>query len=74
MIEYLRKEADKSTKTIDDLSLKNSELTKTLSTKEQTIQDIEKALSERSESSNKDVGEIKENLKLLFEEYGEALK
>jgi hypothetical protein len=45
-----------------------------LSTKEQTIQDIEKALSERSESSNKDVGEIKENLKLLFEEYGEALK
>lgn len=74
MIEYLRKEADKSTKTIDDLSSKNSELTKTLSTKEQTIQDIEKALSERSESSNKDVGEIKENLKLLFEEYGEALK
>jgi soluble cytochrome b562 len=74
MIEYLRKEADKSTKTIDDLSSKNSELAKTLSTKEQAIQDIEKALSERSESSNKDVGEIKENLKLLFEEYGEALK
>jgi ElaB/YqjD/DUF883 family membrane-anchored ribosome-binding protein len=47
---------------------------KTLSTKEQTILDLEKALSERSETSNKDVDEIKQKLKLLFEEYMEALK
>jgi ElaB/YqjD/DUF883 family membrane-anchored ribosome-binding protein len=45
-----------------------------LSTKEQIIQDLEKALSERNESSSKDVDEIKRNLKLLFEEYKEALK
>jgi chromosome segregation ATPase len=34
MIENLRKEADKNTKPIDELSSKNSELAKTLSTKE----------------------------------------
>jgi ElaB/YqjD/DUF883 family membrane-anchored ribosome-binding protein len=45
-----------------------------LSTKEQTIQNLEKALSEQSETSSKDVDEIKQNLKLLFEEYREALK
>lgn len=45
-----------------------------MSTKEQIIQDLEKALSERNESSSKDVDEIKRNLKLLFEEYKEALK
>jgi predicted nucleic acid-binding Zn-ribbon protein len=81
MIGNLRKAAYKSTKTIDELrsannelSTKNTELVKTLSTKEQTILDLEKALSERSETSNKDVDEIKQNLKLLFEEYMEALK
>jgi hypothetical protein len=42
--------------------------------KEQTMLYLEKALSERSENSNKDVDEIKQNLKLLFEEYKEALK
>jgi hypothetical protein len=42
--------------------------------KEQTMLYLEKALFERSENSNKDVDEIKQNLKLLFEEYKEALK
>jgi hypothetical protein len=42
--------------------------------KEQTMLYLEKALSERSKNSNKDVDEIKQNLKLLFEEYKEALK
>jgi chromosome segregation ATPase len=74
VIENLRKEADKNTKIVDDLSSKNSKLAKTLSAKEQTIQDLEKALSEQSETSSKDVDEIKQNLKLLFEEYKEALK
>jgi predicted RNase H-like nuclease (RuvC/YqgF family) len=68
VIENLRKEADKSTKTVDDLSSKNSELAKTLSMKEHMIQDLEKALSEWNETSSKDVDEIRENLKLLFEE------
>jgi predicted nucleic acid-binding Zn-ribbon protein len=68
VIENLRKEADKSTKTVDDLSSKNSELAKTLSMKEHMIQDLEKDLSEWNETSSKDVDEIRENLKLLFEE------
>jgi hypothetical protein len=34
MIENLRKEVDKNTKTVDELSSKNSELVKTLSAKE----------------------------------------
>jgi hypothetical protein len=38
------------------------------------IQDLEKALSKQIKTSSKDVDEIKENLKLLFEEYKEALK
>jgi hypothetical protein len=47
MIENLRKDADKSTKTIDELrsvnaelSTKNTKLAKTLSTKEKAILDI----------------------------------
>jgi flagellar motility protein MotE (MotC chaperone) len=38
------------------------------------IQDLKKALYEQNETSSKDVDEIKENLKLLFEEYKEGLK
>jgi hypothetical protein len=41
---------------------------------EQKIQDLEKALSERSEASGQDVDEIKKKLKLLFEEYRKALR
>jgi chromosome segregation ATPase len=74
MIENLRKEADKNTKTINELSSKNSELAKSLSMKEQAIQDLEKALYEHSKTSDKDVYEIKQNLTVLFEEYKEALK
>jgi vacuolar-type H+-ATPase subunit I/STV1 len=81
MIENLRKESDKNAKAVDELrvnntklSTKNSDLAKTLSSKEQKIQDLKKALIERSETSEKDVDEIRERLKLLFEEYQEALK
>jgi hypothetical protein len=45
-----------------------------LSSKEQNIQDLERALSEWSETSGTDVDEMRECLKLLFEEYREALK
>jgi hypothetical protein len=81
MIENLRKDSDKNAKTVDELfvsnaelSAKNSNLAKTLSIKEQKIQDLEKALSERSEASGQDVDEIKKKLKLLFGEYRKALK
>jgi uncharacterized protein YeeX (DUF496 family) len=55
MIENLRKDYDKNAKIVDELrvsnaelSTKNSYLAKTLSSKEQKIQDLEKALSEAS--------------------------
>jgi hypothetical protein len=45
-----------------------------LSSKEQKIHDLEKALADRSEASRQDIDEIKRKLKLLFEEYRKALK
>jgi hypothetical protein len=81
MIEKLHKDSDKNAKTVDELcvsnaklSTKNSNLVKTLSNKEQKIQDLKKALSERSKASGQDVDEIKKKLKLLFKDYREALK
>jgi chromosome segregation ATPase len=81
MIENLCKAADKSTKTIDvlrsanrKLLTKNTELAKSLSTKEQTILDLENTLSERSETVSQDIEEVKQRLILLLEEYNEALK
>jgi vacuolar-type H+-ATPase subunit I/STV1 len=80
LTENLRKDSDKNAKAVDKLrvnntklSTKNFDLAKTLSAKEQKIQDLERALSDRSESS-KEVDEIKEHFKLLFEEYWEALR
>jgi vacuolar-type H+-ATPase subunit I/STV1 len=81
LIENLRKDSDKNAKAVDEfgvnnyeLSTKNSDLAKTLSSKQQKIQDLERALSEQSETSGKGVDEIRERLRLLFEEYQEALK
>jgi hypothetical protein len=58
LIENLHLDSDKNTKTIDDrraskteLSTRNSDLAKTLSGKEQKIQDLETALSKRGEAS-----------------------
>jgi vacuolar-type H+-ATPase subunit I/STV1 len=80
MIENLHRDADKSTKTIDELrstnielSTKNIELAKTLSPKEQTILNLEKDLYEQSETLNNETNDVREHLKLLFEEYKEAL-
>jgi siroheme synthase len=47
---------------------------KTLSSKEQKIQDLEKALADRDETSGKEITKIKNKLKLLFEEYRKALR
>jgi hypothetical protein len=53
LIENLRKDSNRNAKVVDELrasntelSTKNSDLAKTLSNKEQKIQDLEKALSE----------------------------
>jgi phage gp16-like protein len=51
LIENLRKDCDKSSKTAEDLRVNNTDLAKTLSGKEQKIQDLEKALADRKESS-----------------------
>jgi archaellum component FlaC len=81
LIENLCQDSNKNTKTIDELrsvktelSTRNSDLTKTLSSKEQKIQDLEKALSECSEASGQEIVEIMNKLRFLFEEYKKALR
>jgi hypothetical protein len=49
-------------------------LAKALSSKEQKIQDLEKALADQKETSEQEINNVKTKLKLLFEEYGKALK
>jgi hypothetical protein len=73
LIENLRKDHDKSSMAVKDLCANNADLAKTLSSKEQKIQDLEKALSDRDEASVKEVSEINNKLKLLFKEYEKAL-
>jgi hypothetical protein len=46
LIENLRKDCDKASKAAEDLHVNNADLAKTLSSKEQRIQDLEKALAE----------------------------
>jgi hypothetical protein len=74
LIENLRKDHDKSSKAAEDLRVNNADLAKTLSSKEQKIQDFEKALADRDEASAREVSEMKDKLKLLFEEYEKALR
>jgi hypothetical protein len=45
-----------------------------LRSKEQKIQDLEKVLSEQNQAPTQEIIEIKEKLKLLFEEYRKALR
>jgi hypothetical protein len=49
---------DKSSKTVEDLRHNNVDLAKTLGSKEQKIQDLERALAEQREASEKDISEI----------------
>jgi chromosome segregation ATPase len=74
LIGNLRKDYDKSSKAAEDLRVKNTDLAKTLSSKEQKIRDLEKALADQDETSVQEINNIKTKLKLLFKEYGKALK
>jgi hypothetical protein len=74
LIENLCKDHDKSSKTVEDLHHNNVDLAKTLSSKEQKIQDLERALAEQREASGKDISDIINKLHLLFKEYEKSLK
>jgi hypothetical protein len=52
----------------------NVDLAKTLSNKEKRIQDLEKALADQQETSGRNISEIINKLKLLFEDYEKSLK
>jgi prolyl-tRNA editing enzyme YbaK/EbsC (Cys-tRNA(Pro) deacylase) len=58
LIENLRKDHDKSSKAAEDLHVNNADLVKTLSSKKQRIQNLEKALADRDEASGQEVVEI----------------
>jgi hypothetical protein len=73
LIENLRKDHDKSSKVVEDLRVNNADLAKTLSSKEQRIQDLEKALASQNEASERETSEIRNSLELLFREYEKAL-
>jgi hypothetical protein len=73
LIENLRKDCDKSSKTAEDLRVNNTDLAKTLSSKEQKIQDLEKALADRKESLEKEISDIRNKLGLMFNENEKAL-
>jgi hypothetical protein len=73
LIENLRKDHDKSSKTVEDLRQNNADLARTLSSKEQKIQDLERALEEQREASGRDISEIINKLHLLFKEYEKSL-
>jgi hypothetical protein len=73
LIENLRKNFDKSSKTVKDLRVNNANLAKTLSSKEQKIQDLERALASQKEASERETSEIRNSLELVFREYEKAL-
>jgi chromosome segregation ATPase len=73
LIENLRRNHDKSSKIAEDLRANNADLARSLSSKEQRIQDLEKALTEQREASGKKVSDIIDKLKVLFEEYERSL-
>jgi hypothetical protein len=74
LIKIFRKYHDKSLKTTEDLRTNNADLAKSLSSKEQKIQDIERALAEQKETLERSVSEIISRMKNLFEEYKRSLK
>jgi chromosome segregation ATPase len=74
LIENLHKDHNKSSEAAEDFRINNANPVKTLSSKEQKIQELEKALADQDETSGKEVTDIKNKLKLLFEEYKKALR
>jgi hypothetical protein len=73
LIENLRKTYDRSSKVTEDLRANNADLARSLSSKEQKIQDLEKALTEQREASGKKISNIVERLTVLFGEYERSL-
>jgi predicted RNase H-like nuclease (RuvC/YqgF family) len=73
LIENLRKDHDKSLKTVEDLHNNNANLSKSLRSKEQKIQDLERVLTNQREASGKSKSDIISKLKILFEEYEQSL-
>jgi hypothetical protein len=73
MIENLRRDHDRSLKTVEDLRVNNSDLSKSLSVKDQRVLDLEKALAEQKETSKKNVSDLLNKLKVLFGEYEKSL-
>jgi predicted nucleic acid-binding Zn-ribbon protein len=73
LIDNLHKDCDKSSKTAEDLRVNNTDLANTLSSKEQKIQDLEKPLADRKESSEKGISDVRNKLGLLFKEYEKDL-
>jgi hypothetical protein len=72
-LENLRKNHDRSSKVAEDLRAKNADLARSLSSKDQRIQDLEKALIEQRESPGRKISEIVNRLKVLFEGYERSL-
>jgi chromosome segregation ATPase len=73
LIENLREKHDRSSKVVEDLRVNNVNLAKSLSAKDRKILDLEKALAEQDDASKRNVSDILEKLKLLFEEYKKSL-
>jgi hypothetical protein len=74
LIENLCKDYNKSSKAVEDLRTNNADLARTLSNKEQKIQDLEKALVDQRETLERNISEILNKLRLLFGEYEKSLK
>jgi chromosome segregation ATPase len=73
LIENLREKHERAAKTVEGLRVNNANLAKSLSTKDRKILDLEKVLAEQDDTSKKNMSEILEKLKLLFEEYKKTL-
>jgi hypothetical protein len=73
LIENLREKHERASKTAEGLRVNKANLAKSLSTKDRKILDLEKALAEQDDASKKNMSEILEKPKLLFEEYRKSL-
>jgi predicted nucleic acid-binding Zn-ribbon protein len=73
LIENIRKTHDRYSKIAKDLRPNNADLARSLSSKEQKIQDLEKAMTEQRGDSGKKMSDIIDRLKVLFEEYERSM-
>jgi myosin heavy subunit len=73
LIENIRKNHDKFSKVAEDLRANNADLARSLRSKDQRIQDLEKAMTEQRESSGIRISEVIDRLKALFSEYEKSL-